>query len=92
MVALTPAHFLIGEPLITLQESTNSTDKNPGRLRRHELIQQMYQHYWERWHKEYVVNKSQRTKCLSKERNIKIGDLVCYRKKMKNHATGFWAV
>lgn len=76
MVALTPSHFLIGEPLVTLIESRDLTEINPGRLKRHEMVQQMYQSYWKRWHHEYIVNKSQRSKWLATERNIKVGDLV----------------
>lgn len=45
LTALTPAHFLVGEPLVSLVEPENLTDINPGRLTRWELVQQMHQHF-----------------------------------------------
>lgn len=53
--ALTPAHILIGEPLVTLAKPEDLTETNQWRLKRGELIQQMWnQHWWKRWHSEYL--------------------------------------
>lgn len=74
--ALTPAHFLIGEPLKTLVEPSDYTNENPNRLKRWALVQQMEQNFWQRWHNEYIVTLSNRTKWGSRETNVKINDLV----------------
>lgn len=76
LVALTPAHFLVGKPLVTLTESENVSETPPGRLKRWELVQQMYQHWWTRWQNEYVTSLLQRPKWRQQERNIQVGDLV----------------
>lgn len=76
LVALTPAHFLIGEPLVTLVEPDDLTDVNQWRLKRWELLQQMYQHWWQRWQTEYLNMLSQRPKWTNKNRNVEINDLV----------------
>lgn len=76
LAALTPAHFSVGEPLVTLTESDNVNETQTWRLSRGELVQQMYQHWWIRWHNEYVTTLLQRPKWRDLQRNIQIGDLV----------------
>lgn len=88
MVALTPAHLLVGKPLITLTEPENVTKTAPWRLKRWELVQQMYQHWWARWQNEYVTTLLQRPKWLQRERNIQIGDLVIIKE--DNVAPSLW--
>lgn len=86
--ALTPAHFLIGEPLITLSEPENLLEVNQNRLLRWQLVQNMYQQFWEKWHKEYVTTLSQRSKWNDQHRNVTIGDLVLIKE--DNLAPAFW--
>lgn len=74
--ALTPAHFLIGEPLITLCEPENLIESKTSYLKRWEMVQQMHQHFWLRWHKEYLMQLSQRPKWHERMQNLKFGDLV----------------
>lgn len=76
LTALTPSHFLIGENLITLQEPRNLDDVRQNRLDRWELVQQMYQHLWERWHSEYIMTLRQRVKWTKESHNLNINDLV----------------
>lgn len=58
---ITPAHFLIGEPLTSLPEY-DFAEENPNRLQRWQLLQQMVQHYWKRWSREYLHQLQQRGK------------------------------
>lgn len=88
LVALTPAHFLVGEPLVTLTESEDVNETQPWRLTRWELVQQMYQHWWTRWHNEYVTSLLQRPKWRESERNLMVGDLVLIKE--DNVAPSHW--
>ncbi|XP_076389571.1 uncharacterized protein LOC105662854 [Megachile rotundata] len=58
---LTPGHFLIGTALTALPEP-DFTDVRTNRLNRYQLIQQMLQHFWQRWQKEYLHHLQQRNK------------------------------
>lgn len=51
--ALTPGHFLIGRPLLSMPEE-NFTDVSTNRLRRWKLIRQALQSFWRRWSHEYL--------------------------------------
>lgn len=77
--AITPAHFLIGEPMITLSEPEELKTTRMNCLKRWEMVQQMHQHFWERWHHEYIITLSQRPKWRITQENLKIGDLVIIR-------------
>ena len=48
---LTPGHFLIGDALTALPHP-NLRDITNNRLGRYQLIQQMLQHFWQRWQRE----------------------------------------
>lgn len=74
--ALTPGHFLIGQPLCTYPEP--SVLKIPAnRLHRWQLTQQLYQSFWRRWSTEYIHNLQQRTKWTSEAAwQPQIGDHV----------------
>lgn len=70
---LTPGHFLIGRPLM----SVPSEPVDIKRPNRNQYIEQLRQHFWQRWRKEYVAELQQRMKWRSKEdRALNIGDLV----------------
>lgn len=58
---LTPGHFLIGEPLVTIPE-VNYEYSNVGPLKRWQLTQRMLQHFWRRLSNEYLTNYMQRYK------------------------------
>ncbi|XP_070526495.1 uncharacterized protein [Cardiocondyla obscurior] len=72
--ALTPGHFLIGEALNSIPET--SLAKLPdNRLSRWQLIQKIKDHFWERWSKEYLPSLNIRQKWPNKGKNLKIGML-----------------
>ncbi|XP_052758555.1 uncharacterized protein LOC128202398 [Galleria mellonella] len=72
---LTPGHFLIGRSLTSLPErdyrlySTNN-------LTRFQRIEQLRQHFWTRWSKEYIAELQQRVKWRSCKDNLKLDTLV----------------
>lgn len=72
---LTPAHFLIGRPLTSVAER-DVRDLKINRLTRYQHLQQMVQHIWSRWAKEYVSELQQRTKWRTSGANIKAGTMV----------------
>jgi hypothetical protein len=75
LAALTPAHFLIGSPITSYPE-LNIEEANINRLTRWQRIQQLRQHFWKRWTKEYLHNCQQRNKWSTMEPPIKLGQLV----------------
>lgn len=72
---LTPGHFLIGEPLLTLADESH-TCKNISNLDRWRLTQKMVNDFWNRWYKEYIVNLNQRYKWYTKKTEPEIDDIV----------------
>lgn len=53
MGVLTPAHFLVGEPLVDSPEE-NHFEANINWLTRWKRVQRMAQHFWSRWKAEYL--------------------------------------
>lgn len=72
---LTPGHFLIGEPLITVPDR-NYEDFNVGSLKRWQVTQRMLQEFWRKWSQEYLVHLMQRHKWNNKIPEPNIGDIV----------------
>lgn len=75
LCALTPAHFLIGQPIQAIPEP-DATDIQVNRLTRWQLIQQCHQSYWKRWSREYLSTLQQRHKWFKTSTNLAIGDMV----------------
>ncbi|XP_052755355.1 uncharacterized protein LOC128201692 [Galleria mellonella] len=73
--ALTPAHFLIGRPL-TAPATRDVTDKPTHRLLRYDVIEQMRQHFWRRWAKEYVSELQSRSKWKTNQSEVELNKLV----------------
>lgn len=73
---LTPAHFLIGEPTVTISPVCSALKMQPSALVRWKLTQQIVQRFWSRWSVEYLHTLQQRRKWQLREKNIGIGDLV----------------
>ena len=71
---LTPGHFLIGRPLISLPDSQASY-KAVSLLKRWHLCQNLVRHFWERWSKEYlcILNKHN---WRFPARNVTVDDVV----------------
>ncbi|KAL0271399.1 UNVERIFIED_CONTAM: hypothetical protein PYX00_008500 [Menopon gallinae] len=84
--ALTPGHFLIGEPLNSLPESTKA---NSGRLiQRYRHQQKLIRDLWKRWNQEYLATLQAKTKWKIKSDPLSVGDLVVL--KDPNTPPQFW--
>lgn len=73
--ALTPGHFLVGQPLTAVPEP-DATNERLATGDRWHLVQQLTQHFWRRWSREYLHQLQQRTKWAAVKRNVKVGDIV----------------
>ncbi|XP_049886915.1 uncharacterized protein LOC126381474 [Pectinophora gossypiella] len=72
---LTPGHFLIGRTLTSLPSPT-LLDINTNRLSRYQHIEQMRQHFWERWRREYLSELQQRNKWKVNQQGLQEGEMV----------------
>ncbi|XP_045446031.1 uncharacterized protein LOC123654111 [Melitaea cinxia] len=75
-IPLTPGHFLIGEPLISIPEYKDYESSNVYSLTRWQFVQRMLQSFWRRWSQEYLSNLMHRYKWSSKTQEPKVGDIV----------------
>lgn len=77
LTALTPAHFLIGD-LLTAPAEPNVEHLKLNTLSRWQYIERLRQHFWKRWHNEYVHTLQQRAKWTStgQQHQPQIGALV----------------
>jgi len=76
--ALTPGHFLIGRPLVSVSEM-DLTDVNVNRLNRYQLLEQIRQNLWKRWSVEYLTQLQQRNKWKEVRDTIRKGTMVVLR-------------
>lgn len=74
-LCLTPGNFLIGRALTAIP-SPSLEDYKLNNLQRYERLQQIYQHFWRRWHREYIAELQQRHKWKTNAVNPNVGDLV----------------
>ncbi|XP_053617910.1 uncharacterized protein LOC128679591 [Plodia interpunctella] len=72
---LSPGHFLIGRPLVSLP-SPNLLSCKENTLRRYERLEKLRQHFWNRWQQEYIVELQQRIKWKTSVDQLKVGDMV----------------
>lgn len=73
--ALTAGHFLIGCPITSYPEpSLEGLPQN--KLSRWQRVEQLKQHFWRRWTKEYLHTCQTRYKWNTTEAPIKIGQMV----------------
>lgn len=79
--ALTPAHFLVGGPLLLIPEPDLNSEKVET-LRRWSYVQALMQGFWKRWTTEYLPQLQVRGKWTAKSTNLKIGDLVIIKEDM----------
>lgn len=73
--ALTPGHFIIGKPILSIPE-VDITATPINRLTRWQLIKQLHQSFWKRWTREYLTTLQGRQKWSKPDTNLKIGDMV----------------
>lgn len=79
LMPLTPGHFLIGEPLLSLVEP-NVRDVKCSHLKRYQHLSQLVQTFWNRWSHEYLNTLNRRSKWqVNNDNFVKIGDLVILR-------------
>lgn len=73
--ALTPAHFLIGEPTLCIPDE-DLLEVNINYLSRWKVVEKLKQHFWYRWTAEWLCRLQSRPKWLKRKTNAEIGDLV----------------
>ncbi|XP_061705654.1 uncharacterized protein LOC133516653 [Cydia pomonella] len=74
-VPLTPGHFLVGEPLVTIPEA-NYENCNLSTLKRWQITQEMLQNFWRRWSNEYLTHLMHRYRWAFKTPEPEIGNIV----------------
>lgn len=75
VLPLTPAHFLIGRPLLTTPEP-NLIELPESKVTRYQKLQQIHQQFWHRWSREYLLELQRRSKWCQQQRNIQPGTMV----------------
>ncbi|XP_041767820.1 uncharacterized protein LOC121591419 [Anopheles merus] len=72
---LTPGHFLIHRPIVSLAEP--SLEKLPfNRLDRWQKVQEFVRRLWKRWSTDYLSGLQQRTKWTKQKDNVKLDTMV----------------
>ena len=69
---LTPAHFLIGESLLTLPSADIQVSTNV----RYRLLQNMIKDFWKVWKRDYLITLQIRKKWFTDGPEFKVGNLV----------------
>ena len=72
---LTPGHFLIGRPLLSVPEVGISESSRPL-VQRWKLVNQCAQSFWRRWRNEYLQTLQTRNRWVTDCPNITVNDLV----------------
>ncbi|XP_060665324.1 uncharacterized protein LOC132797577 [Drosophila nasuta] len=75
LLALTPGHFLIGGPLISVLEPPIN-QPTTSILNRWQRLKALHQEFCFRWKDEYLKELHKRTKWQSPTRNLRIGDML----------------
>ncbi|XP_058463127.1 uncharacterized protein LOC131437656 [Malaya genurostris] len=66
---ITPSHYLIGRPLTAIPEPSYE-GMNPNRLSRWQLLQQMREHFWKAWTRDYLSSLQPRNKNCIRMPNV----------------------
>jgi len=72
---LTPGHFLVGRPLMSIPEPEIS-NTHSGLRTRWKLLQQSFQFFWRRWSQEYLNTLQVRGKWTKDSNNVEVGNMV----------------
>lgn len=75
LTCLTPGHFIIGESFAALPEK-DTLHVPDNRLSDFNLLTKMRQHFWQRWHVEYLHQLQNRPKWMTTKGNLKRDMLV----------------
>lgn len=86
---ITPSHFLIGQPT-TLVPEPDLAHIQISRMSRWQLLQNLMQGFWKRWHCEYLTSKQQRVKWRKEQNDLQPGDVVIIRE--PNLPPGKWSL
>ncbi len=73
---LTPGHFLIGRPLLSLPPTSVDNSDHPQLLKRWAYIRRLTTDLWNKWKSTYVQAINARSKWTSHRRNFQVGDIV----------------
>ena len=76
--ALTPGHFLIGGPIVSLPQP-DLTNIPRNRLKYWNSVKSLSQLFWKRWSKEYLNTLQQRNKWRFNKNAVQLNDLVIIR-------------
>lgn len=87
LLPLTPGHFLIGTPLISIPRPANPATGLTLHSR-WKLLDNIFSSYWKQWHKSYLHTLQQRVKWHKSLPKIQIGDLVLI--KSENYPPLHW--
>ncbi|XP_031629044.1 uncharacterized protein LOC116344589, partial [Contarinia nasturtii] len=71
--ALTPGHFLVGEPLICPLPFATPTQPNSIGAKLWRERQTMFKHFWDRWHTEYLTTLQERKKWRREKEPLRVG-------------------
>lgn len=86
---ITPAHLLVGRSLTTIPHpDVRNWPENC--MRRFQRIQQLAQHFWERWSKEYIGELQQRCKWKQSQGHLQADSLVIVKE--DNQPPRYWKV
>lgn len=86
---LTPGHFLVGGPILSLPHQEANIEKL-NLNNRWRLIEQMNLHIWKRWSNDYLTQLQVRSKWQQPKTNLDKGKLVLI--KDSNTSPGKWAM
>ncbi|GFT05288.1 integrase catalytic domain-containing protein [Trichonephila clavipes] len=84
---LTPAHFLIGRPITSINEP-NIIHIETNRLNIYQRLTKIVQSIWKKWSNNYLSNLQQRSKWKFEKDNARVGDLVLIKE--DNLAVNKW--
>ncbi|CAG4976903.1 unnamed protein product [Colias eurytheme] len=76
LTPLTPGHFLIGRPMTAIPTEDYQGLKPETHLTRYQRIEQLRQHFWARWSKEYISELQTRTKWQTSSKPLEVNSLV----------------
>lgn len=88
--ALTPGHFLVGEPLVLPLPFLTSELPNSHGVRLWKERKTMLAHFWTRWREEYLVTLLERKKWRREKHGVKEGQLCVI--KSENFPPSAWAL
>ena len=77
---LTSGHFLIMQPP-TAYPTDPALPDEPRLCKKWQLCQALVQHFWDRWHREYLQTLQSRTKWRHPQPNLQKGDIVILKEK-----------